>query len=207
MKKTLLAAVALLAIVGCETKPKFSQSSVLVETTSGHGTGVHTSAGFILTAAHVIGDKTTVTIVEKDDTKTIADVLWTSKGKDVALLKLRKEIDTAKSQILCRSLVTGEPVYTIGNPQTERFALAKGFVANGAPKKIGIVDSVVSLDMKVIPGNSGGPVYDQDGFLVGLAVATQVYSLSPMDRSLTGIGYMVPVNDLCELLNLKPMRE
>ena len=201
LKKILFAlGLAALTLTGCGQEAKPSQSSVMVKLSNGHGTGVHTSAGFILTAAHVVGTTPTVTVIEKDGTKTLADVRWTSKRQDIALLKPRMEIETAKSALHCRDVVQGEPIYTIGNPQPEFFAYTRGFVATSKPETKGMWHDLITMDMTIVPGNSGGPVYDADGFLVGIVVAVGLYG---MGGGITGVSYMVPVNTLCDLLNVR----
>lgn len=133
--------------------------------------------GFLLTCAHVVSDEKEATVT-LDGKRYLADVVKADKDADLALLKLR-EAPPASAAVLsfrssARSYRLGEDVFTIGYPMSRILGhsarLTKGVVSatsgmHDDPKQI-------QISAEVQPGNSGGPVLDHDGQVVGVVQQT-----------------------------------
>lgn len=138
----------------------------------GHGSGVVIPGGYILTAAHVATGATDgrVDVVTDAGGSFAASVLWLNKAYDVALLRLdAAPDDIGTAPLLCRTPPVGEPVRIVGSPLHEDFISGWGRVSGGY-RQSGRWNAVVWLDMAVAPGDSGGPVYDERGGVVGIVV-------------------------------------
>ncbi|MHB8881177.1 MAG: S1 family peptidase [Thermodesulfovibrionales bacterium] len=141
------------------------------------GTGFLISdEGHILTCAHVVGDEQTATVWVAD-ARYEADVVDKDKDADIALIKIRGKISSKYTPLSFRSdnsYKLGEDVMTIGFPMTKvlgtRARLSKGLVSSTVgqrddPKQI-------QFSAEVQPGNSGGPLFDKEGVVVGVISGT-----------------------------------
>lgn len=173
---------------------------VRVTVGAGHGSGVHIGGGYVLTAQHVVAssleapkDKPLpVTIRADDGSEAEGEVLWASAGYDVALVKVYTAASAA--DLDCRPLVVGETVMAWGNPLTLQWARSWGRVSTDE-QEISRWPRAVAMDAAVMPGSSGGPIFDEDGDVVGLVVA--------MNTSGPGYSFVVPATVICELLAIR----
>lgn len=171
-------------------------STVKVVLSLGHGSGVHIGNGYIVTAAHVAGDKQTVTLKLDNGKEQAATVLWVNKAHDIALL--RTDATMSASHLSCRVAAVGEALTARGNPAAAEFIAASGRVA-GSEREFGPWKRVLITDMTTIPGMSGGGVFDVEGDVVGITVGVLVVPLG-FAPSLTGFGTIVPSAAVCDLL-------
>jgi len=169
---------------------------------TGHGSGVILSDGVVVTAAHVttaVVQKESLNVVTSDGTKHAAETMWESKEYDISLLTAPSVSAKTKPHLRCSELEAGEVVYVTGYPRSEPLLLVKGTVASrhDAPYTDSGYHwgSLRVLDITVGGGNSGGPVFDAQGSLVGIVVAGQ-----PTPLVLRGAHYIVPGPALCKLL-------
>ena len=131
----------------------------------------------ILTAGHVSTGKNLV--AEYDDGQTAAitgTVAWESDdlpAPDLAIV-YADTFDHPAVTVRCNDPVPGDRVWIMGNPFALRFALSEGVVATmrpiQSPSKT-YFGSYYMTDAVVMPGSSGGPVFDEYGLLVGIATA------------------------------------
>lgn len=177
------------------------QIAVLVQSGAGHGSGFFiTDQGHILTNQHVAGDARRVRIVTADrEDKLIAEVLRVDKIRDVALLRLE---DVPKGmQIITAPVQTEWPkvsadIYALGAPSNKRMqdTLTKGIVS--AHRKnfrlSGRTLDFIQGDVQTIGGNSGGPLLDQYGNVVGLSVAGLYQYVGESD---SGLNLFIPIGD------------
>jgi len=154
--------------------------------------------GYILTNYHVIEDaykgRLDVTVMLHDGTSYTAQIVGTEPDNDVAVLKIEAEGLNAVTIGDSDTLRVGDTVYAVGNPLGElEFSMTTGHVSakdrviktdNGAE-----AISMFQVDAAVNSGNSGGPVYNDRGEVVGIVTAK--YSSSGVE----GIGFAIPVND------------
>lgn len=162
---------------------------------AGHCSGGHIGGGLVLTAEHCT--RNGVQAIKTDRAEGApATTLWTSAKYDVALVIAEHEPKAAALNVSCRMVKVGEPVRVLGNPMIFEWIETRGEVVGyhngGIPVGFGELawPEAVILDVSVAPGNSGGPVLDKQGNLVGLLVGGAV----------TGHAIMVPGPTICRLL-------
>lgn len=194
-----LAMIALLfgayAYTPSATPTDLPGSTVKIVMEQGHGSGVHIGNGYVVTAAHVVGDR--IPKVKLDDgSEQEAVVLWTNKANDIALL--RTAATMSSSALDCRVAENGELVEARGNPTVLEFVSSAGRIA-GVEREFGPWARVLPVDMTIVMGMSGGPVFAADGRVVGISVGVLVAQLG-FAPSLTGFGAVVPSAAVCELL-------
>lgn len=208
---SVLASVAL-ALSACAAPATTSPGDavVIVELDGGHGSGAHIGGGLILTAAHVVDHEGVITVRDRTGAKSTAKVLWSSPQKDIALLKMDDAGATkaiGKADLFCGDLKEGDAVMLLGNPLGDEFIAGFGQIA-GTPRKIGKVDSAYVVNMAIVMGQSGGPLF-RDGKIVGVASMVMTAWMDSMDKdgkaigwskSIIGYGYAVPSSVVCNLL-------
>ena len=172
-------------------------TAVTIRTSSGHGSGVFLDkAGHILTNAHVVDGEDTVTIIQ-GRTSMRATVLRRELYRDVALLKV-KDFNQQNSAVISKAnLSQGDKLYVIGTPLDESLnnKVTKG-VLSSLQTKDGL--TYYLTDAAISPGNSGGPVFDARGELIGISVS----SVFTGSRTNLKGNYLIPINDAIEKLNI-----
>jgi S1-C subfamily serine protease len=153
--------------------------------------------GRVLTNAHVIDDADTATVTFDDGTETQARVLGTDESTDLAVLLVADLPSDVAPLPLGRSadLVVGDPVIAIGNPFGLERTATTGIVS--ALKRIitapnGFeIQNVIQTDAAINTGNSGGPLLDRDGRVLGInsQIATE-------SGGSNGIGFAVPIDTI-----------
>lgn len=172
--------------------------NVKIMLAQGHGSGVNIGNGYILTAAHVAEDNATLDVKFEDGTTTKAETLWVNKGADVALLRFKDDGHTRSAKLACRTPENGEAVIAFGNPVAFENLVFRGFI-NGNPLDVGPWKGVVPSDLTVIPGMSGGAMYDEKGEVVGINVGTGVLPMG-FTTSWARIGLSVSGATICGLM-------
>jgi S1-C subfamily serine protease len=169
---------------------------VLVE--GGHGSGVHIGDGYVLTATHVVEGKKGIKLKSSFGDIQDAELLWTNKARDVALLRAKRPDRLQSSPLVCAPLVVGQRVTAEGSPGAAEFVRFRGDVA-GIERTAGPWLAVVPIDISGGPGISGGPIFDEAGNVAGIYVGVYLVPLG-MSALTTGIGIAVPSNVICELM-------
>lgn len=158
---------------------------------------------FIITNAHVVGDKKEQKITYGNNDNTIGTVIGSDKYSDIAVVKAKVKSGNDVKPIKMgdsSTLVLGEPIIVVGNPLGVDF---KGSVSEGIvsglnrhvpvdidkDKQYDVLMNAFQMDAPVNPGNSGGGVIDQHGKLIGIA------SLKIDMENVEGIAFAIPVND------------
>lgn len=169
------------------------------------GTGfVISTDGYILTNYHVISYAATygydMTVVFQDGTELSAEIVGYLEDNDVAVIKIDPTGLNLNPVTLGNSdnMTVGETVYAIGNPLGElTYTMTEGIVS-ATDRVITTSDSTTgtssSMNMfqisaAVNAGNSGGPVYNSKGEVIGIVTAK--YS----DSGVEGLGFAIPIND------------
>ncbi len=143
---------------------------------AGSGSGFIVSPdGLILTSAHIVADATDVTVRLADRRDLKATVLAVDPQSDVAVLR----VDATKLPFVrigdSARVRAGEPVMTIGAPDGSGNTVTAGIVsATAHPLPDGSAFPFFQTDIAVNPDNSGGPVFNRAGEVIGIAV--QVYT-------------------------------
>ena len=197
---SLVVLVAAIALSACQQRPIEAALSPVVKVIAGpgHGSGVHLGNGVIITARHVVADMTEVKLKSAAGDIQPAEVLWVSKKYDIAFVRASNPKRFGTSVLACREPQMGETIVAKGNPMSMEFVSVYGHVA-GPSRPFGPWGSVVVTDITTVPGQSGGPVYDAAGMVVGITVGVAVLPIG-FGASLIGIGYIVPANVVCDLM-------
>jgi len=179
----------------------FGMSSSSAVTGSGF---VLTADGYILTNYHVIetayANNSVVNVITHDGERYDASIVGFEPDNDVAVLKI--EAEGLIPAVLGNSdeMNVGDQVYAVGNPLGElEFTMTFGHVSaldrliNTEANTAAI--NMFQLDAAINSGNSGGPVYNSLGEVIG--VATAKYSSSGVE----GLGFAIPINDAASIAN------
>jgi S1-C subfamily serine protease len=175
---------------------------VKVTKAAGEGTG----SGFIygadgrtvVTAHHVIRDALLIRIVTESGQSTFATVLASSQERDVAILRLPAAVSATTLQLGdSDTLEVGQPVVLVGTPLGEPGTVTTGIVSalhRTETYEGYTVRDMVQFDAATNRGNSGGPLLNARGEVVGIAVAGVV------PTSGSGINFAVPSNAVAVVL-------
>ncbi len=146
-------------------------------------------AGLVVTNNHVIADADEINIILNDGTKLRADIVGRDKKTDIALLKVKPEKPlTAVKFGNSDALRLGEWVIAIGNPFSLGGSVTAGIVsARNRDINSGPYDNYIQTDAAINRGNSGGPLFNLAGEVIGVNTAI----FSPTGGSI-GIGFAVP---------------
>jgi serine protease Do len=148
-------------------------------------------SGYIVTNNHVIADADQISVTLNDGTTLPAKLIGRDEKTDVALLKVssRKPLPAARFGDSDRARI-GDWVIAIGNPFGLGSTVTAGIVsARNRDIEAGPYDSFIQTDAPINRGNSGGPLFDMDGNVVG--VNSAIYS--PSGGSV-GIAFSIPAN-------------
>ncbi len=179
--------------------PSVVQIRARGQLTGGIGSGVVIDhSGHIVTNDHVVQGAVTIVVELHDGTVVAAELLGSDPSNDLAVIRARIPADSAVPAVFGDSDIVrvGEPVFAIGNPFDLDFTVTSGIVSGidreshqhrgGRP-----VRGVIQTDAAVNPGNSGGPLFNARGEVIGITTAVE----NPAGQSFfIGIGYAVPSN-------------
>jgi serine protease Do len=159
----------------------------------GQGSGfIVTSDGFILTNAHVVQDAAEVTVRMTDRREYTAKVIGADRRTDVAVIKIDvKGLPTVKIGD-ANALRPGEWVVAIGSPFGFENSVTAGIVSAKGRSMPGEEQSPVPFiqtDVAVNPGNSGGPLFNLNGEVIG--INSQIYSQS---GGYMGLSFAIPID-------------
>jgi putative serine protease PepD len=162
------------------------------------GTGfVVDGKGHIVTAAHVVDGASSISVKFQDGTTRTAKVLGTDNATDVAVLSVDPSGLTLHPLALgsSASLSIGDEVAAIGDPFTYDRSLSTGVVSGldrtiSAPNGFTVAHAI-QTDAALNPGNSGGPVLDASGRVIG--IVDQIATNGSSETS-SGVGFAVPID-------------
>ena len=171
----------------------------------GEGAGIIVdSEGHILTNYHVIDGADEVTVRLWDGTTVRAQVLGADEGNDLVVLRASVQPQRlVPARFGDSDLVRpGETVFAIGNPFEFEFSVTRGIVSgvgressqnsSGRP-----IRGVIQIDAAVNPGNSGGPLFNERGEVIGINVAIHNPT---QQRVFVGVGLAIPSNTALRFL-------
>lgn len=163
------------------------------------GSGViFDQTGMILTSLHVVKNATGIRVVFFDDTESPAWLVSQDPANDIAVLRPTELPSQVVPATLGdpNSLHVGDEAIVVGNPFGVRGSLTDGVVSGlgrnfKSPKTGETLTNLIQFDAAVNPGNSGGPLLNRDGEVVGIVSSL----LNPTDQDVfIGIGFAVPIN-------------
>lgn len=181
--------------------------SIQVQTGGGEalGSGVVVDAdGHVVTNNHVVDGASTVQVTLSDGRIYDAEVAGTDSSTDLAVVTIQDPpSDLAVAQFGDSSQVkVGDPVMAVGNPLGLANTVTTGIVSAVdrpvSPRTSGSADgpvtNAIQIDAAVNPGNSGGPLFDAQGRVIGI---TSSIATTSSDSGSIGLGFAIPV-DLVE---------
>ncbi|MEO8598740.1 MAG: DegQ family serine endoprotease, partial [bacterium] len=155
------------------------------------GSGFLISAdGYLLTNAHVVGDTKNVTVKLTDKREFTGKVIGRDKATDVALVKIDAKQLPFVHLANPKDLQVGEWVVAIGSPYGFESTVTAGIVsAKGRSLPDDTYVPFIQTDVAVNPGNSGGPLFNMNGEVVG--INSQIYSRSGGSQ---GLSFAIPID-------------
>ena len=169
----------------------------------GSGFVIDGKEGLVVTNNHVIEGADEIEIIFSDGRRlTVTEVLGIDKKTDLALLKVKPDRELpAVSFGISEGIDVGDWVMAIGNPFGLGGSVSVGIIsAKQRDIKTGPYDDYLQTDAAINKGNSGGPLFDMDGNVIGVNTAI----ISPTGGSI-GIGFAVPA-DVAKLV-VEQLRE
>jgi putative serine protease PepD len=176
------------------------------------GTGiVLNDKGLILTNDHVVSGASSLTVAAKGSSSLTrsATLVGEEANDDLALIKVDpaglglKPLTLASS----RSVQVGDPVYAIGNPYGLDETLTRGIVSAlgrsiSAPNGT-TIGGAIQTDAALNPGNSGGPLLDDEGQVIGVnsQIASEAASVNGSQAGSTGVGFAVSSDMVAKAVN------
>lgn len=202
MKKFWIILLLVVMIAGCVSalrvpvqNDRIAQASVRLSVIKNDGMGTYASGvyitddGYIATARHVVKDANSIQVMNNGNVITADSWTWLP-DQDAGLIKV--DITTVPAQVGEDTTRSGTKLYCVSN----ELLLEGDRVSKGTLLSYGLVmpgfGKVMLMNMQAIPGMSGSGVYNEDGELVGIAVA---YSTARPELSIA-----TPISKIIELL-------
>ena len=155
-------------------------------------------SGIVVTNNHVIGDANDISVIFPDGTRLKAEIVGKDSKVDLAVLKVKsdkplKAVKFGDSE----TIRPGDWVMAIGNPFGLGGSVTAGIVsARGRNIESGPYDNYIQTDASINKGNSGGPLFNMNGEVIGINTAI----LSPTGGSV-GIGFAVPASTAVPIID------
>ena len=172
----------------------------------GLGAGVIVNAqGAILTALHVVDGATRVRVSFIDGTRADATVASTDPANDIAVLMPQQGPEVIVPAVLGGAGQVGELAYAVGHPLGYVASLTSG-VISGLDRSVKgengrTLRGLIQFDAAVNPGNSGGPLLDRAGQVIGIVTSL---ANQARDGYFIGIGFAVPIGTAGGAANTPP---
>jgi S1-C subfamily serine protease len=181
-------------------------------TTLGSGF-VYDKQGHILTNSHLVGDAKVVDLTFPDGNRYTAKVIASDVYSDIAVLQISQNTSQSQQRQLLSSLKplalgnssnleVADTVIAIGNPFGLSDAMTTGIVSGigrSIPISVGgfSIPNAIQTDARVNPGDSGGPLLDTRGEMIGMNTA-----IVPGTNRLSGIGFAIPSNTITKIVTI-----
>ena len=176
-----------------------------VSETASSGSGfIISKDGYIVTNNHVVEDARKLTVTMTSGEEYDATIIGADAENDVALIKIDGSDLPTVSVGDSDGIEVGQQVCAIGNPLGELTnTLTVGYVSaldreindNGTPI------NMFQTDCAINSGNSGGPIFDMHGNVIGITTAKYSSSGSSYSASIEGIGFCIPINDAMDIVS------
>ena len=158
------------------------------------------AAGIVITNNHVIADANDIEVIFTDGTKLKAELIGKDSKVDVAVLRVKPDKDHPLKAVRfgdSEKMRVGDAVMAVGNPFGLGGTVTAGIVsARNRNIDSGPYDNFIQTDASINKGNSGGPLFNMAGEVIGINTAI----LSPSGGSI-GIGFATPANTVLPVIN------
>lgn len=181
-----------------------SEDGSIISTGTGFVYGKDDKYGYVLTNAHVVSESKTIQGVLSNNNSVSLTILGTDMYTDLAVLRMDvKDILQVASIGDSKNTKVGNTVFTVGSPMGSSYAgtVTKG-ILSGKDRLIetstsntnsltteSYIVKVLQTDAAISPGNSGGPLVNLAGDVIGIT------SLKLVDEQVEGMGFAIPIED------------
>jgi S1-C subfamily serine protease len=169
----------------------------------GEGVGVGSGVvinqrGDILTSLHVVEGASAIEVIFADGSKSSAQIIASQPGKDIAVLQATEALGLIVPAVLGNpnAMRVGDEAFVVGNPFGLYSSMSAGVISgfdrtlrpeDGKRK----LEGLIQIDAAVNPGNSGGPLLNRSGQVIGIVTALA----NPIEQEFfVGIGFAVPID-------------
>lgn len=185
----LLASPVSVSAIGFEAETIY-ESIFVIYSGNSLGSGFALGTNCIITNAHVIADNSQISVLSYSGNEYKATVLGINEGEDIAVLVVENGDFPYLAVADTSVMKTGDDIYAIGAPKGMAYTLTKGTVS--AKERIIQNNSYIQIDAAINEGNSGGPLLNDNGQVLGMN------TLKMSDSE--GIGLAIPINRICDYL-------
>ena len=184
-------------------------TNIFGQTVTGAAAGsgfVITEDGYILTNYHVIDGASSIKVTFADGTEHDATYVGGEEANDIAVIKIDA---TGLTPVVIGSssdMLVGEEVTTIGNPLGElTFSQTSGIIS-ALNRTVTMSDgrqmNMIQTDCAINSGNSGGPLFNNHGEVIGIVSAKySSASSSSSSTSVEGLGFAIPMDDVADMVS------
>jgi S1-C subfamily serine protease len=163
------------------------------------GSGVVvTDQGAILTSLHVVADANVIVVTFADGTQSHAQIVDKQPDHDIAVLQADQPPEKVVPAVLGNpgAMHVGDETYAVGNPFGLYGSMSSGVISGfnrtfHMPNSDQVLEGLIQVDAAVNPGNSGGPLLNRYGQVIGIVTGI----VNPTeDNFFVGVGFAVPIN-------------
>ena len=178
---------------------EIEDSILVIDTLDGMGTGFYVRKDYVITNQHVVDESNFVNLRDMIGNRFTGQVIAKDISTDLALIKVSQEGVPLKFEKDC-SVKRRENVFTVGHPKGYEYSTSRGIVSsirnieNPFYKATG-VKMYIQIDAPISSGNSGGPLFDMNGNVIGINTAILGRNGS------IGIGFSIPSNSAKIVIN------
>lgn len=187
------------------------QTSMYGQITSGISSGsgfILSEDGYVVTNNHVVENAVSVSVTTYDGNEYAATIVGTDSTNDVAVLKIAQEDlpNQGLSPVTLGSsddLIVGDQVVAIGNPLGELTSTMTVGYVSAKDRDVttdGTTINMIQTDAAINSGNSGGPLFNMKGEVVGITTAKYSGS-SSSGASIESIGFAIPIDDVSGMIS------
>ena len=175
-----------------------------VSETASSGSGfIISQDGYVISNYHVVEGATTLRVITSDSKEYAAKLVGYDKSNDISVLKI--EADGLPYVRLGSSdtLAVGDQVVAIGNPLGELTStLTVGYISakDRAVNTDGTYMNMLQTDAAINSGNSGGPLFNMNGEVIGITTA-KYSGTSNSGATIEGIGFAIPMDDVADMID------
>ena len=185
----LFASTLSVGAIGFEAEKAY-ESVFVIYSGNSLGSGFAVGENCIVTNAHVIDNPRSITVETYGGTKYKASVLGMNEQQDIAVLIVKDATFPYLDIADLTTMKTGDDIYAIGAPKGMAYTLTKGGVS--AKERMIGNQTYIQIDAAINEGNSGGPLLNNDGQVLGMNTMKMTDS--------EGIGLAIPVSRICAYL-------
>ena len=171
---------------------------------SSSGSGfILTADGYVITNHHVVEGASKVYVVTNEGEEYTAQIVGSDSTNDIAVLKVEASDLPAAVIGSSNDLIIGDMVVAIGNPLGELTSTMTVGYVSGKNREVATDSTIIDMiqtDAAINSGNSGGPLFNMKGEVVGITTAKYSGTTSS-GASIEGIGFAIPIDDVLSIIS------